>query len=193
VADMALKVRRASDLIKQAKVLNTGTIGEPGPPPAAQPYPGAPLDTRYVARLARYCVADVLRCDPLELIGKERGPRKLAFANKLAIHLAHIVAGRRHEEVAIAFGRNRSTASHHFEALENLRDVEQFDQFLTMLEQRFTHMLRYAETTPVRAWAAALEAMERRVSKGELEADTHFDAKFVVETFRVRDKRRRSR
>jgi len=185
VAEMALRVGHGGRAIAETRF---------APSPAKlSVYPGATLDTRYVCRLARYCVAEILECDPLLLIGEARGPRKLAFARQLAIHLAHIVAGRRHEDVAAAFDRNRSTASHHFEVLENLRDVPEFDSFLTMLEQRFAHMLRYAETRPSQAWGAALEAMARAVRRGQLEAETHFDAKFVTDTFRVRDKRRRSR
>jgi hypothetical protein len=181
---MALKVVNPNRLQREARI-----VTRPNP----ESYPGATLDTRYVTRLARYCAAEVFGCDPLLLIGKERGPRKLAWARCVAIHLAHIVAGRRHEEVASAFDRNRSTASHHFEVLENLRDIEGFDAFLSQLERHFAHLLRYAETRPNGAWGAALQAMDRAVRRGELEADTHFDAKFVVETFRVRVKRRRGR
>lgn len=185
MAEMALKVRHAGNLVQQATIVMS---------PANQDrYPGSSLETWYVCRLARYCVADVLRFDPLLMIGKPRGPRKMAFARQLTIHLAHIVAGRRHDEVAKHFSRNRSTASHHFEVLENLRDVPEFDLFLIALEQRFSHLLHAAETRPVEAWGAALHAMQRAVRRGELESDTHFDAKFVTETFRNRDRARAKR
>lgn len=185
MVEMALRIRNPEPRQVQA-------------PMAARPahqvdYPGGQLDTLHVSRLARHCVAEILGCDPLMLIGKPRGARKLAFARQLAIHLAHIVAGRRHEDVAAAFDRNRSTASHHFEVLENLRDVPEFDVFLTMLEVRFTHLLRYAETRPTHAWGTALDAMTRAVRRGALEAETHFDAKFVTDTFRDRTRPRRIR
>jgi hypothetical protein len=175
VADV-VALRPANNLQRHALIFSA----------SASRYPGASLDTRYVARLARYCIGDVLECDPLLLVGKDRGSRKLAFARQLAIHLTHIVAGRRHQEVARAFDRNRSTASHHFEVLENLRDIPEFDAFLTVMETRFAAILRSAETRPLEAWGKAVDAMIRSVRRGELEADTHYDAKFVAETFRTR-------
>lgn len=158
-------------------------------PPRA--YPGASLATLTVAELARYCVSDILSIPIYQINNPARGDRQAAFARQLAIHLAHIVAGRRHEDVARYFKRNRSTASHNFEVLENLRDEPAFDHFLTLLEQRFTHLLIYRAAKPNGEWPLALEALARAVSMGRLEADIHFDAKFVVDTFREREPRRR--
>lgn len=156
-------------------------------------YPGRTLSTRYVCRQARYCVASVFDLDPLLLRNPTRGTRKIALAMQLCVHLAHIVAGRRHDEVARAFDRNRSTASHNFEVLENLRDVAEFDLFLTVLEARFAALLTYAESRPTEQWGEALAAMTRAVKAGALEADAHFDAKYVVETFLPRRRPERKR
>lgn len=147
-------------------------------------YPGASLSTRYVAELARYLVSELLDIPPVSMIAYDRGPRNVAFGRQLAIHLTHIVAGRRHEEVAAAFRRNRSTASHHFEVLENLRDVEDFDHFLTGLENKYAHMLRAAENSPAQAWGQALDAMAKAVHQGRLDPDAHYDAKYVIATFK---------
>jgi len=145
---------------------------------------GASLDIVQVCRIARICAADVMGCDPLALIGKPRGARKLAFARQLAVHLAHVVAGRGHEQVARQFARNRSTASHNFEVLENLRDAPAFDGFLSVLELRYEHMLRIAEQRPRHAWKQAVRELQQMVAEGRLESDAHYDAKFVAETFR---------
>lgn len=145
--------------------------------------PGSSMTTFLIARIARHCVADVLRCEPLAMMGKARGSRKLAYARQLAIHLTHIVAGRSASEVAKAFGRNRATAGHHFEIVENLRDLTEFDDFISLMEQRFTLMLAIAEQKPKGAWRQALVAMRVAVAKASLEADAHFAAKHVSETF----------
>lgn len=179
-----MRIRHASDLVRQATIV---------PSPSAQDgYPGASLDTWYVCRLARYCVAEVLQCDPLLMIGKPRGARQMAEARRLAMHLAHIVAGRPLEDVADAFSRNRSTSSHHFGVVENLRQVGEYNDFLEQLEARFAHLLRAAEIRPAEAWGRALKALDRAVRRASMDdADAHFDAKFVVDTFRVRAKAKR--
>lgn len=154
-------------------------------------YPGATLATVVVARMARQCVADVIGCTEFDLLNPKRGERHHTVGLAMAIHLCHIVAGRRHDDVARAFSRNRSTASHHFEVFENLRDEPQFDKFLDTLEERFGHLLRNRERDLATAWRGALEALGKAVTSGELDADIHFDAKFVVETFQKREPRRR--
>ncbi len=156
-------------------------------------YPGRTLTTAYVCRQARYCVASLFGIDFSLLRNPARGTRKVALAMQLCVHLAHIVAGRRHDEVARHFDRNRSTASHNFEVMENLRDVPAFDLFLTVLEARFAALLTFAETKPQEQWGEALEAMTKAVKAGELEAEAHFDAKYVVDTFVPRTKAERKR
>lgn len=172
----ALHNRTYRTLEARADVLQGKAIGSD--------YPGADLSTGHVATLARALVADLFEVDRRLLLLETRGSRKVAFMRALAIHLTHVVAGRRHEEVAVAFRRNRSTASHHFEVFENLREVAEFDEFLSLLEHRFALLLAASERRPVRAWGKALEAMAHKVNKGELEPDIHFDAKFVVATFK---------
>lgn len=173
----ALKPRTVRELEARVLALQTQAVGAN--------YPGATLTTRYVARLARSLVADLLNIDPALMILPDRGSRVVTFGRSLAIHLSHIVGGRRHDDVAAAFRRNRSTASHHFEVFENLREVPEFDAVLSNLEHKFALLLAAAEQRPYEAWGKALEAMALRVSEGSLEPDAHFDAKYVVATFKV--------
>lgn len=156
-------------------------------------YPGRTLTTPYIARLARYCVAGVFGMDAMLLRNPARGSRQVALGMQLCVHLTHIVAGRRHEDVADWFERNRSTASHNFEVMENLRDVPDFDLFLHTLETSFENLLRYAEARPGELWGDALTAMAKAVKAGKLEADAHYDAKFVVESFLTKARRGRRR
>lgn len=157
-----------------AKVSRGGPVG----------YPGANLSTFEACFLARQCVASVMDCDALLLMARARGARKLAFARVLAVHLVHIVAGRTHEDVARAFQRNRSTASHHFETIEDLRDVDQFEEFMGLLERKYELLLEMHALRVGKAWGRALRAVQVAVVVGSLEGQAARAAEYVAETFR---------
>lgn len=147
--------------------------------------PGANLSAFQCCRLASEMVAEVLGANAVLVRAKPRGSRQLAVARQLAVHLVHVVAGRNHEEVASMFGRNRSTASHHFETVEDLRDVKAFDDFVELLEERYAMQLRYAAMpSAVAAWRTALGGVAQAVEDGDLEGDAIDAAKYLVETFR---------
>lgn len=147
-------------------------------------YPGASLSLFEVTYLARHCVAGTMDCDAILLMAKARGTRKLAFARVLAVHLVHIIAGRTHEDVARSFQRNRSTASHHFETIEDLRDVREFDAFMALLERKYELLLEMHALRAGKAWQRALRAIETAVVTGELEGQAARSAEYVAETFR---------
>jgi hypothetical protein len=147
--------------------------------------PGASLPPLVVADIAARCVSDILECDPLLVLAKPRGSRQLAHARQLGNYLVHIIAGYRHGETPKAFNRNRSTASHHFEAIENLRDDDGWEMFMAMLEQRFLLMLQLADLHPKKAWQDALASLAGAVEDGRLEGDAHGMAEYLVQTFKA--------
>lgn len=147
--------------------------------------PGASLSTFMCCVLASNLVAEVLGVNALLVRASPRGSRRLAVARQLAVHLVHVVAGRNHQEVAGAFGRNRSTATHHFETVEDLRDVQAFDDFVELLETRYAMQLRYAAmASAVQAWKQALAAVGEAVEDGALEGEAIDAGEYLVETFR---------
>lgn len=147
--------------------------------------PGATLSDFACCRIASELVAEALQTNALLLRASPRGSRRLAVGRQLAIHLVHIIAGRNHQAVAQSFGRNRSTASHHFETVEDLRDVPAFDEFVTLLEQRYEMQLRYAAMpSAVQAWGHTIKAVEQAIDDGTLEGDAIDAAEYLVETFR---------
>lgn len=159
----------------------------PGPPGISEGdrrgYPGEGLSTFQLSELARELVAKgVFGCSPLLLMSKPRGDRVLAVARQLAIHLVHIIAGRPHEDVAKQFSRNRSTASHHFEVVEDLRSDAQFDAFLSMLEAQFVCMIQLREADLKGAWKQATASLAHMVNEGGLEGDAHFSAEYIART-----------
>jgi hypothetical protein len=148
-------------------------------------YPGASLSTARCAAIARQCVANALGVNPVLLAGKQRGARRLAQARQLAIHLVHVVAGRAHQDTAVRFRRNRTTAAHHFERIEDLRDDEGFEAFMALLELQYAAMLRLAAVgDPRLAWAQALVSLDRAVEEATLEGEAYDAAEYVVQTFR---------
>lgn len=147
-------------------------------------YPGHGLPTRVVAAYARRCVAEALGLDVVLLASDRRGARQVAFGRQLAIHLCHIVAGRSHHDVARAFRRNRSTASHHFGVVEDLRDAEEFDRFVDMLERRFVLTLELAALGGPRSeWRAALGHLSRVSADPRVDETVRRQAQYVACTF----------
>ncbi len=154
-------------------------------PMADGTYPGAALSTFAVCRIARICVCEVLRVDPLLLTSKARGARKMAAARQLAMHLAHIVAGRSHEDVAHQFGRNRSTASHHFEVMEWLRDSAGWDGWLGLLEHRYSLLLQLACMPMRQAWLDGLAGLTQGMEDGTFEGDAYSMADYLTQVFQA--------
>lgn len=137
-----------------------------------------------VAALARRCVADALGLHPTMLASHARGARRIAFGRQLAMHLAHIVAGRGHVDVARAFGRYRTTAAHHFGTVEDLRDVVEFDQFIDLLEARFSLVLQLAELPSARtSWRLALQDLLGVSRNRRMGGELRRQASYIAETF----------
>jgi hypothetical protein len=147
--------------------------------------PGRSLATEVCARLARDLCQHVFDCPALLMRARPRGTRKLAFARQVAMHLVHTKARRHHEDVARSFARNRSTASHHFEVMEDLRQVLAFDEFLNVLESRYELALLAAELNPKRLWRDALVAMQASLRLRRLDEDDQAAVSYVVTTFKA--------
>ena len=98
--------------------------------PRSAPVPpgrhGPGLTQAIVAQLYNVTIED-LRA------GTRRGARA-AFARQIAMYLVHVVYGLSMAEVAVRFGRDRSTASHACHRVEDLRDDPRFDRQLVHLE-----------------------------------------------------------
>ena len=69
-----------------------------------------------------------------ELRATTRRCARAAFARQVAMYLAHVVYGLSLTEVAAAFGRDRTTASHACHLIEDLRDNILFDRHMGRVE-----------------------------------------------------------
>jgi chromosomal replication initiation ATPase DnaA len=94
---------------------------------------GAPPDrcTDAIALIARE------KNVPLHLlVHRSRCRRKTARARQLAMYLSHVVLGQTLGEIALAFGRDRTTVSHACAVIEDLRDDPAFDDEVSGYERR---------------------------------------------------------
>lgn len=86
------------------------------------------------ARLAREAVAFAFDVPAEEIAAPTRRSSRVAFARQVAMYLAHVAFELNLARVGQAFGRDRSTASHACQIVEDRRDDPQFDAWLEGLE-----------------------------------------------------------
>jgi len=91
----------------------------------------APCDLRCLLELAAAVVFDV---PPAALRAASRGAADVAFARQSAMYLAHIVLGMSYSAVGKLFGRDRTTAAHACQTVEDRRDDPAIDIRLDLLE-----------------------------------------------------------
>lgn len=153
--------------------------------PAASPvYPGASLSTAQLAIAATQIVSETFDVERILLRGRKRGARRLAHARTVAMALVHLVAGRSQEDVARAFGRNRTTASNHMEMTEELNDVREVEEWWDLMALRFTKLVELFEVPLTRpAWLKALGGLEREMEEGGLEGRAVDQARHVLGVF----------
>lgn len=88
------------------------------------------LTVAFVASL----VAMITDVPVSEILARRRTNSTAARARQTAIYLVHIVLGWPLRRAADAFGRDRTTASHAVQQIEDLRDDASFDARLSAME-----------------------------------------------------------
>ncbi len=104
---------------------------DPNRPPPASRQRIAPTE---LARLIEALVASVFSVAETDLLAPSRGRAKIALARQVAMYLARVVGRLRFDEVAIVFGRDRSTVRHACHVVEDRRDDPDFNLTLDHLE-----------------------------------------------------------
>lgn len=79
-------------------------------------------------------VAMMMDVPPREIEARRRTTAAAARARQTAIYLIHIVLGWPMWRAAAAFGRDRTTASHAVQLIEDLREDARFDARLSSME-----------------------------------------------------------
>lgn len=80
-------------------------------------------------------VGHLFGVDMGEMCGAGRGNARIAFARQVAMYLLHVVCERNLADVAAAFGRDRTTASHACHVIEDMRDDPFFDRQMAQIER----------------------------------------------------------
>lgn len=78
----------------------------------------------------------------MTLVAANRRRAPIAFARQLAMYLCHVVADMSLRDVAVEFGRDRTTVSHACHAIEDRRECPIFDRQIEHLERRFKKHIR---------------------------------------------------
>ena len=86
------------------------------------------------ARLTASVAAYALGIRLEDIVGRERGTAKIAFARQVAMYLCHIGFEFSLARIAAAFGRDRSTVAHGCHVIEDRRDDPKFDRWIATLE-----------------------------------------------------------
>ncbi|MDE2112181.1 MAG: chromosomal replication initiator DnaA [Alphaproteobacteria bacterium] len=69
-----------------------------------------------------------------DLFAQTRRPPKVALTRQIAMYLSHVVFEMSQTEVALGFGRDRSTVAYAFRRIEELREDPELDRTLEWLE-----------------------------------------------------------
>ncbi len=101
-------------------------------------------DKKRGIRLSLHLTAIAFSVPVSELEASTRRKAPVALARQVAMYLVHVTLGMNLTHVGRAFGRDRSTASHACQHIEELRDDLQFDRLLECLE----HTLKTLVTQP---------------------------------------------
>jgi chromosomal replication initiation ATPase DnaA len=76
------------------------------------------------------------------LVAANRRRAPVAFARQLAMYLCHVVADMSLRDVAVEFGRDRTTVSHACHAIEDRRECPIFDRQIEHLERGLKKEIR---------------------------------------------------
>ena len=114
---------------------------------------GAPQD--WFAFTARRLVAAEFGVAESELARAGRCQAPVAFARQVAMYLAHCAYQLSYQEVADAFGRERSTVTYACQVVEDARDDPETEEKLLKIEERLHALARIVHGRPTAARMAA--------------------------------------
>jgi hypothetical protein len=122
---------RVSDVLIKGPQCDAKPLWDRGDP--ARPGPGAKT-TQRLCDVVALATAAAFAVPVGELISATRRSPYVAFARQSAMYLAHVTFGLNYSEVARAFGRDRTTAAHACQLIEERRDDPAVDAVLGSLE-----------------------------------------------------------
>lgn len=100
-----------------------------------RPCQAAPVvDNECICRLMETAIASAFAVSVNELRAPSRRSQRVAFARQSAMYLAHVVLGLNYSASGMLFSRDRTTAAHACQVVEDRRDDPAIDRLLQQLE-----------------------------------------------------------
>jgi chromosomal replication initiation ATPase DnaA len=99
-----------------------------------------PIVQDWHAFTARRVVGNEFGVAEQDMVKATRAKAHIAFARQVAMYLAHVVYSMSYNEVAAAFGRERSTVAHACAVVEDARDDPDFERRMLKIERRLQHL-----------------------------------------------------
>lgn len=93
-----------------------------------------PPERGRVDPLVTACVLAALGVGSQDLARASRGRAPVALARQISMYLHHVELGQTLTEIAIRFGRDRTTVAHACRSVEDRRDDPAFEAFLAAIE-----------------------------------------------------------
>ena len=84
-----------------------------------------------------HLVSENLKISPELIMHHSRCQVQIAKARQLAMYLLHVCVGCSMSSVGRFFGRDRTTVSHACNKIEDMRDDDEYDDFVAYLEAEF--------------------------------------------------------
>lgn len=91
-------------------------------------------DYERICRLMEAAIASAFAVPIDELRARSRRTQSVAFARQSAMYLAHVVLGLSYSDTGTLFRRDRTTAAHACQVVEDRRDDPAIDRLLQQLE-----------------------------------------------------------
>ncbi len=102
--------------------------------PAEKPTVPAEINASRQATLVRQLAAHLFQVSEEELLSPTRCKATAALARQVAMYVCHVSLGFNFSDVGQLFGRDRTTASHACQVIEDRRDNREFDELVGRIE-----------------------------------------------------------
>lgn len=113
-------------------------------PPAFGGYvpPSSTLPVDAVCRIAQELTTEMVMLVGGRLLARRDRRRMLCHVRQIAMYVCHVGLQISHDDIAGAFGRNRSTVGHACKTVEQRREDAAFDDFVSALERSVKSIFR---------------------------------------------------
>lgn len=111
---------------------------DPPDSPGLAQTPGAPfagLASRALCRIVRQVTAEMLALTRDRVQLRRDSRRNSCHVRQIAMYVCHVVLRLSLTDIGLAFGRDRTTVSHACHVVEDRRDDQTFDDFVSAVER----------------------------------------------------------